>query len=184
MVKLNGLQESQVLSSIRNHTTGASALNQAIRRLDFAKAFDPIAAADESLPMAYLEPSVFDRSLEPIALDIAPFVRGIIAYETRLQKQRLKLSNLVSQGGRSAKRMRTTRAAMSALEGGSRSTTRKGRWFKANLNTELVLRTGGDGWDAIACGAEVASIRKSMGSRSRSVSTDFEDGQSDVDELA
>jgi len=67
-----------------------------------------------------------------------------------LQKQRLKLSSLVSQGGTKSdggkKRMRTTRAALSALEGGSRSTTRAEKWFKADLNPHLVMKTAGEGW--------------------------------------
>src|SRR6266566_7956553 len=89
-------------------------------------------------------PSVFDGTVRPITIDVAPYVRSIVAYDARLQKQRLKLSNLISEGGRGPKRMRTTRAAMSALEGGSRSATRKEKWFSADLNTALVLRTGGE----------------------------------------
>ncbi|SPQ26193.1 72b880a0-2789-4716-ad25-c2cf367ee977 [Thermothielavioides terrestris] len=67
-----------------------------ISRIDFAFAFDPIAAAPGASlqPASYLEPSVFDRTLKLIALDVAPFVRGIVSYEAQLQKQRLKLSNL------------------------------------------------------------------------------------------
>lgn len=123
-----------------------------VSRLDFAFAFDPISEADSSpgQPVSYLDPSVFDRNLNLIVLDVAPYVRGIVAYDSRLQKQRLKLSNLVSEGGKLAqgsKRMRTTRAALSALEGGSRGTTRGEKWFKADINPYFVMKTAGQQWD-------------------------------------
>lgn len=133
----------------------------AISRIDFAFAFDPIAAPDtSSLQLAsYLEPSVFDRTMKLITLDVAPYVRSIVAYDSHLQKQRLKLSTLVSEGGKAtsaqgAKRMRTTRAALSALEGGSRSTTRGERWFKADINPYLVAKTAGEGWNGFGAGPD------------------------------
>jgi hypothetical protein len=143
-----------------------------ISRIDFAFAFDPIAAAPGASlqPASYLEPSVFDRTLKLIALDVAPFVRGIVSYEAQLQKQRLKLSNLVSEGGGRAagsKRMRTTRAALSALEGGSRSTTRGERWFKADINPYLVAKTAGEGWNGVVS-EELRTPEKSIGSSSKS----------------
>lgn len=58
----------------------------------------------------------------------------------------------MSQGGK-AKRIRTTRAAYSAMEGGQRSTTRAERWFKANINSHMVLATGGKDWPR-ACGED------------------------------
>jgi hypothetical protein len=120
--------------------------------MDFAFAFDPIAAPDTSPVQlaSYLEPSVFDRTLRLITLDVAPYVRSIVAYESRLQKQRIKMSSLVSEGGKGgqgSKRMRTTRAALSALEGGSRSSTRGERWFSADINPYLVAKTAGAGWN-------------------------------------
>lgn len=123
-----------------------------MNRIDFAFAFDPIATRDtlSVQPATYLEPSVFDRTLALITLDVAPYVRGIVAYDSNLQKQRLTLSNLVSEGGKPAqgsKRMRTTRSAYSAMEGGSRSTTRGERWFKADINPYLVAKTAGDSWN-------------------------------------
>jgi hypothetical protein len=129
--------------------------------MDFAFAFDSIATPDTSSPQlaSYLEPSVFDRTLKLITLDVAPYVRSIVAYDSHLQKQRLKLSTLVSEGGKAAsgqgsRRMRTTRAALSALEGGSRSTTRGERWFKADINPYLVAKTAGEGWNGFGAGAE------------------------------
>lgn len=114
-------------------------------RLDVAIAFDPIAVAPKVVPTTYLDPSVFDRTTKLIVLDVAPWVRGIVAYEHQLMQRRLKLSNLLSEGGK-RKRMRTTRSAYSALEGGERRTTRRERHFGDCLSTQHVLRTGGEKW--------------------------------------
>lgn len=155
--ELDGLREGTVISNIRGHLSQDIIAETAISRYDFSLAFDPLAVPDRNLPgsqggsaASHLDPSVFDGTLTSITVDVAPYVRNIVAYDTRLQQQRLKLSNLLSKGGKgnSSKRMRTTRAALSAMEGGSRSTTRAERWFKADLNSHLVMRTGGRGWEA------------------------------------
>ncbi|KAK3944350.1 ATPase family AAA domain-containing protein 5 [Diplogelasinospora grovesii] len=148
---LDPLNEARVLEWMRATFASPPPGTPAISRIDFAFAFDPLAAAESlpMLPVSYLDPSVFDRTLELIVLDVAPWVRGIVAYDSRLQKQRLRLSSLVSEGGRGtqgAKRMRTTRAALSALEGGSRSSTRGERWFKADINPHLIMKTAGKDW--------------------------------------
>lgn len=150
--QLHPLDESKVIDYINSSFKSSPPGTAQVTRLDFAFAFDPISESDSSpaQPASYLDPSVFDRNFEPIILDVAPYVRGIVAYDSRLQKQRLKLSSLVSQGGKAgqgSKRMRTTRAALSALEGGSRSTTRGEKWFKADINPYYVMRTAGQGWD-------------------------------------
>lgn len=154
---LQPLDEAQAIRCLQTSFTSTVPGTAAIGRMEFAFAFDPIATSDTSTlqPVSYLEPSVFDRTLKLITLDVAPYVRSIVAYESQLQKQRLKLSTLVSEGGRGAagsRRMRTTRAALSALEGGSRSTTRGERWFKADLNPYLVAKTAGEGWNGPECG--------------------------------
>ncbi|CAK7215214.1 hypothetical protein SCUCBS95973_002406 [Sporothrix curviconia] len=204
---LDALDATRVTSSIRTQHAEPEGLvpsdTPIIRRIDFSLAFDPIAVPSSAQPSAgtytmyyapsttitspsHLDPSVFDRNMTPIAVDVAPFVRGIIAYEGRLQKYRKNLSSLLSEASapapllpvaaaagatsdsdseavaaaaaaaarrRPAKRQRTTRAAMSALEGGSRSAVRKERWFdNADVNPMLVMRTGGDGWDGIVEG--------------------------------
>jgi hypothetical protein len=118
---------------------------QQTTRMDIAIAFDPIAIAPKAVPTTYLDPSVFDRTMQLIVLDVAPWIRGIVAYEHQLMQRRLKLSNLLSEGGK-RKRMRTTRSAYSALEGGERRTTRRERHFGDCLSTLHVMRTGGDRW--------------------------------------
>ncbi|KAM7218360.1 ATPase family AAA domain containing protein [Rhypophila decipiens] len=150
--QLGPLDEAKVISYLKSSFRSPPPGAPQISRIDFAFAFDPISEPDSSptQPASYLDPSVFDRNFEPIILDVAPYVRSIVAYDSHLQKQRLKLSSLVSQGGKAgqgAKRMRTTRAALSALEGGSRSTTRGEKWFKADINPYYVMRTAGHGWD-------------------------------------
>lgn len=147
--KLPALDEDKATDMLRHHFSTPPVDASVISRVDFSMAFDPIAASDKALlsPVSYLDPSVLDRNMEPITLDVAPYVRSIVAYDANLQQQRLRLSNLVSEGGRKGpKRMRTTRAAYSALEGGSRKTTRAEKWFKAELNPHLVMKTGGRGW--------------------------------------
>lgn len=150
----SSLDETEAIRYLQARFTSTLPGTWAVNRIDFALAFDPIAAPETSSPQpaSYLEPSVFDRTLKLISLDVAPYVRSIVAYDSRLQKQRLKMSSLVSEGGKGAqgsKRMRTTRAALSALEGGTRSTTRGERWFKAGINPYLVAKTAGEGWDGV-----------------------------------
>lgn len=119
-------------------------------RMDLAIAFDPIAVSDKATPSSHLDPSVFDRTLKLIVLDVAPWVRGIVEFDNVLMQERIKLSNLLSEGGK-RKRMRTTRSAYSALEGGERRATRRERYFGDCLNTEFVRRTAGEGWkEAVA----------------------------------
>ncbi|KAK4153523.1 hypothetical protein C8A00DRAFT_33752 [Chaetomidium leptoderma] len=155
---LGPLGENQAIDCLQASFTSTLPETSVVGRMDFAFAFDPIAASDTGSPLqlgSYLEPSVFDRTLKLITVDVAPYVRGIVAYDSHLQKQRRKLSSLVSEGGRGAqgsKRMRTTRSALSALEGGSRSTTRGERWFKGDINPYLVAKTAGEGWNGFAAG--------------------------------
>lgn len=152
------MTETQVIDHIRHSLSSPVPGSWTINRLDFALAFDPLATSDCAplQPTSYLDPSVFDRNMKLLVLDLAPIVRTIISYEADLQKQRLKLSRLISEGGggaaKGSKRMRTTRAALSALEGGSRSTIRGEKWFKAAINPILVARTAGTGWSASVVG--------------------------------
>lgn len=124
-----------------------------ICRQDFSIAFNPIAEAERNAVQSAssLEHSVFDRTTSTIAVDVAPFVRSIVAYDAKLQEERARLSNLLSEGGRKGKRLRTTRSALSALEGGARKTTRPEKYFRVPLNPYLVNRTGLQIWqDALS----------------------------------
>ncbi|CAK7266334.1 hypothetical protein SEPCBS57363_002040 [Sporothrix epigloea] len=182
---LDTLNETRIISSIRKEhsKSGGVLLNDTpiVRRIDFSLAFDPIAVPSSSQPSSglyvsyfepstttttssHLDPSVCNNSMKSIAVDVAPFVRGIIAYEDRLQKYRKKTSSFVTESSptpptatvagatsgsdsedvvtaaavaarrRTVKRQRTTRTAQSALEWGSRSTFRRKQWFE---NTDI-----------------------------------------------
>ena len=102
-----------------------------------------------SLHVAPSQATFPGASISTIVLDIAPYVRSIVCYDIRLEEQRLELSNLLSQGGRSGK-PRRTRASRAALEGGSKAHTRRERWFPKTTNFGLVLQTGGAGWQKVA----------------------------------
>lgn len=143
--------ESRLIDRIKKAKSG-DRNNVDITRKDFSIAFDGIAEPGKNIVnhSTTIELSSFDRTLSLIAVDIAPYVRSIVAYDQHLQQQRAHLSSLLSEGGRSGKRMRTTRAAISALEGGARKTTRKDRYFGSAINPNLALRTGGHGWQEAA----------------------------------
>ncbi|KAB8300480.1 hypothetical protein EYC80_000648 [Monilinia laxa] len=167
--ELDGPTEKQVINLIQSQSSPDV---NVITRRDLSLAFDPISEAEKAYvwTTGNLEASCFDRTMNLIILDVAPYVRSIVAYDARLQKDRVRLSNLLSQGGSTkgpkTKRMRTTRAAMSALEGGARSTTRKEKYFSQDINPYLVLRTGSQSWlDAaisITAGTDEGSRRSSM----------------------
>lgn len=120
-----------------------------LTRYDIAVAFDAIAVSLKSTPSTHLDPSVFDRNTNLIVLDVAPWVRSITVYDEQLMQGRMRLNNLLNEGG-GRKRMRTTRAAYSALEGGERSTTRRDYYFGGVLQPAHVMRTAGAGWTEAA----------------------------------
>lgn len=141
-----------------------------LTRQDISLAFDPIAVSAMAAPSSQLDPSVFDRPMKPIILDVAPWIRGIIAFEHRLMQERLKLSKLLSEGGggdATKKRMRTTRSAYSALEGGQRWNTRRERYFGDCLATGVVMSTGaGSFQDAVAEAAALVRDPRAVGRES------------------
>ncbi|KAK7407953.1 hypothetical protein QQX98_009870 [Neonectria punicea] len=143
---LGPVTETQVVSILNSSFDHASTQ---LSRLDFAFAFDPIAVSEKVTASTHLDPSVFDRTLKLIVLDVAPWVRGIVEFDHHLMLERLKLSNLLSEGGK-RKRMRTTRSAYSALGGGERKATRRERYFGDTLNAEFVRRTAGSQWKEAA----------------------------------
>ncbi|KAJ8114682.1 hypothetical protein OPT61_g3498 [Boeremia exigua] len=114
----------------------------------FSAALDILATVPSifnTYPSDTLFATSLDRPFALITLDIAPYVRSIVAHELVLEGQRIRLGNLLSEGGR-VKRGRMTRAARSAVEGGERHSKRRERWFHRDLNFELVMRTAGSAW--------------------------------------
>ncbi|KAK9419193.1 putative AAA+ ATPase domain-containing protein [Seiridium unicorne] len=152
LVDHHPLDEMAAIQKIQTSFNKPPAFQPAVTRYDYSLAFDPIAISEKALAQSsgYLDPSVFDRTMRMITLDVAPYVRSIVAYDQRLQAERLLRSNLLSEGGKPKKRMRSTRAAYSALEGGSRASTRREKYFCAGLNPHLVMQTGGKGWETLA----------------------------------
>ncbi|KAH6724405.1 hypothetical protein BKA61DRAFT_588404 [Leptodontidium sp. MPI-SDFR-AT-0119] len=179
--ELDRPNEETILRLIRNRVTSPK---ESLDRLDFSFAFDPISSTEKYVWSTTLEASTFDRTMTLIVEDLAPYVRSIVAYDARLQRARLKLSNLMSEGGRKGKRMRTTRAAISALEGGARNCTRRDRYFTAELNSNWVLRTGMESWlDAARMETEIAepptSSRRSSNASLKNGREDESEGESD-----
>ncbi|KAG5931161.1 hypothetical protein E4U53_001931 [Claviceps sorghi] len=143
---------------------------QDMTRMDIACAFDPIAVAPKAQATSHLEPSVFDRTMGLIVVDVAPWIRGIVAFEHQLMQERQKLNSLLSEGG-TRKRMRNTRSAYSALEGGERRSTRKERYFGDALTTSLVMRTGGGQYWQDAVAAVAAAVESTRGAQRHMAST-------------
>jgi DNA polymerase III delta prime subunit len=123
----------------------------------FSYAFDALAAPPEQMLFERtsfnLTPSSFDRTFNIITLELAPYVRSIVAHEQILETERLRMSNLLSGGG-NGKRPRTTRASRVALEGGVRETKRRDRWFDADVSFEAVMATGGKEWAGLGWRSE------------------------------
>jgi hypothetical protein len=176
--------EADILSMIENQISSPEFV---LTRQDLSLAFDPISEPEKSYvgSNVQLEASVFDRTKIIITTDLAPYVRSIVAYDAKLQQERSRMSNLLSEGGRKGKRMRTTRSAMSALEGGARSTTRRDRYFCSALNPYLVLKTGMPSWlEAIpsdAAWTTLANARLSTGDSDPS-KMESEDGRDGLDD--
>lgn len=137
-----------------------------LSRPNFSEAFDPLAYLPDTVPAmnsSYnLTASSFDRTFRIVVEDLGPYVRSIVAHELVLEAQRIRLGNLLSEGGR-GKRQRTTRAARVALEGGKRETKRRERWFGKHLNRTLVMATAGRNWTGMGSGAEEAEMSSRTG---------------------
>ncbi|KAL9609011.1 MAG: hypothetical protein Q9167_006197 [Letrouitia subvulpina] len=110
-------------------------------------AFEPLAKTSKSLSSWTL--SALNGPTAILVTDLAPYIRSIVSFDLRLEEHRRQLS-LLTQGSRDGKRMRTTRASRAALEGGSKSTTRRERWFPPNTDFALVLQSGGPDWQKTA----------------------------------
>ncbi|KAM0342992.1 hypothetical protein ACHAPU_009022 [Fusarium lateritium] len=157
---LEPLNEKRIIQSLKHSFEPRTPW---LKRIDLAHAFDPIAINEKIAVASYLDPSVFDRTTKLIVLDVAPWVRGIVEFDSNLMQGRLKLSNLLSEGG-TRKRMRTTRSAYSAMEGGERKTTRRERYFGDSLNTSFVRRTAGKGWQEAAESVAPREVTASLAS--------------------
>ena len=181
--ELDRPSESHIISLIRDQISVPDFL---LTRQDLSAAFDPISEPEKTYAWSpvQLEASVFDRTKAIITTDLAPYIRSIVSYDAKLQRERSRMSNLLSEGGRKGKRMRTTRSAMSALEGGARSTTRKDKYFGPTLNPFLVLKTGMSSWlEAVPAGiSDAPNERSRLSTGAPDATREESDGQEDVAE--
>ena len=113
-----------------------------LTRGDLLSTFGPLTVEKPTFPPALgrLAPS-FEGPTSTIATEIAPYVRSIVAFDQRLEQQRGAMN-----GDLQGKKVRRTRAARAAVEGGSKANTRRERWLPEQTNFEMVLQTGGKGW--------------------------------------
>ncbi|KAL6151621.1 hypothetical protein ACJBU6_09569 [Exserohilum turcicum] len=122
----------------------------ALTRTDFAAALDCLAAPPDqflSERTSYtLTPSSFDRSFSLVTLDLAPYVRSIVAHEQTLEQQRARMADAHGGSGFGARKARTTRASRVALEGGVREAKRREKWFDADVDFDAVMSTAGSDW--------------------------------------
>jgi hypothetical protein len=111
--------------------------------MDYLEAFDPIMQANclTSQPNGRMALS-FENGM---AEDIAPYIRSIVSFDLRLERYRDALSGLTTQES-TKRKTRTTRASRAALEGGSKSSTRRERWF-SDINPKRILATGSKSWE-------------------------------------
>ncbi|SZF02439.1 unnamed protein product [Blumeria hordei] len=156
--ELSSPTEGQIINIIRKNSISPKL---SIPLKAFRRAFDPISyPMTQSLWMGgnYFEASQFNRTQRILSEDLAPYVRGIVAVDMQRQQEREQKSNLLSVGGSmSGKKRRTTRAAISALEGGARSETQRPRYFGQALNPQLVFQTGLPSWIAAVARRQVAA---------------------------
>ncbi|OJD18262.1 hypothetical protein AJ78_01701 [Emergomyces pasteurianus Ep9510] len=119
-------------------------------RSELRDTFEPIMEnPDPFNPPSGRQSFSFDNGRAPISEDLAPYIRAIVAFDLRLEQQRLVLSGSISHNTKSSKRIRTTRASRAALEGGDKASIRKDRWFTGKLNSRSVLATGGLEWQHV-----------------------------------
>ncbi|KAG9795999.1 hypothetical protein KCU88_g53, partial [Aureobasidium melanogenum] len=128
-----------------------------VNRADIANALGPL--MEETRIGLPTSPGRKAPSLDNMALslvtEVAPYVRTIVEHDLRLEQMRSELEGV---GGGSqttgSRRPRKTRAARAALEGGTKTSTRRDRWFPESLDFAAVLASAGDGWPKVLVGPE------------------------------
>ncbi|KAH9871388.1 hypothetical protein IAQ61_005567 [Plenodomus lingam] len=154
-----------------------------LTRSVFASALDPLAAPPDA-PLTErssynLTPSSFDRTFSIVTLDLAPYVRSIVAHERHLETKRARVNGLLCLGG-AQKRGRSTRAARTAMEGGIRETKRRERWFEGvELDADQVLGTAGEGWAGMGWIDEDGGSGEGRSEREGSLSAVLDGGNSE-----
>ncbi|KAH8705292.1 hypothetical protein BGW36DRAFT_353700 [Talaromyces proteolyticus] len=137
-------------------------------------AFEPIMPTNYSVSASH-GPLFSGNDVAVIAQDLAPYIRSIMDFDLRLERYRFELSGLRSQSSKN-KKVRTTRASRAALEGGSKSNTRRERWFSAEANPKRIMATGSKGWQDALVQAGHFSIQPLALEGINSGHSDSEDG--------
>ncbi|KAJ4334226.1 hypothetical protein N0V95_009217, partial [Ascochyta clinopodiicola] len=97
--------EQSYTRQILHHKTKSSRHTH-LTRSTFATALDILATPSSQDPTPdhrtsfTLTPTSFDRPFSLITLDLAPYIRSIVAHEQALEAQRIRLGTLLSEGGR------------------------------------------------------------------------------------
>ncbi|OQU99071.1 hypothetical protein CLAIMM_04763 isoform 2 [Cladophialophora immunda] len=108
------------------------------------KAFEPLLEESRiGLPSSpgRKAPSLDNPSASSLVTEVAPYIRYIVSHDQRLQQMRNELHGASQHG---IKRQRRTRAARAALEGGTKDTVRRDKWFPEELDWGAVMRTGNE----------------------------------------
>lgn len=137
----DSFNQGKLIELVTNRVRHEASRDQ-VTRQHLSAAFDPISEAPSTAPAApgALQSSDFDRTSSLIVEDLAPYVRAIVLHDVQLEDQRRQIQE------QSNKRLRMTRASRSALEGGSRSSMRRDKWFEGELDPNVVLKTGSQEW--------------------------------------
>ncbi|KAL2444134.1 hypothetical protein ABEF95_015138 [Exophiala dermatitidis] len=128
-----------------------------VNRADVANALGPLMEENRiGLPTS---PGRKAPSLDNMALslvtEVAPYVRIIVEHDLRLEQMRNELEGVgggSQTSGGPSRRPRKTRASRAALEGGTKASTRRDRWFPESLDFASVLASAGDGWPKVVVG--------------------------------
>ena len=119
---------------------------ESIRPKNLSDALEPLVEDLRTFPppTGRTAPSL-DGLSTTIATDIAPYIRHIVLVDEQIERQRQEI-DASSQG---TGRLRKTRRARAALEGGNVANTRVERWFPKDLDFVAVMATGGQWYTSV-----------------------------------
>lgn len=139
--------EKSLVSRIESRTEGSGS-STGVSQNDLLEAVGPVTDMPDIATSTYtgLAASSFSQPTSTLAEDVVPYLRSIVSYDMVLEQNRQNLRDALLHDTRTSKRLRTTKASRSALEGGQRATTRGERWFPKELDYQKVMSTFGIDW--------------------------------------
>ena len=139
--------------------------NRSLSCNELVDAFQPLMEDFRTFPPTTgRSAATFDGASQSVAIEVAPYIRSIVAFDRRLEEQRNALS-----GGPEIARQRKTRAARAALEGGDKANMRRERWFPKELDFEQVMNTM-PGWVYEGLGLSLLPSQESFPSSQDTIS--------------